>query len=779
MRLISCHIENFGRLHEYDHDFSEGCNYIVGHNGWGKSTLAAFIRVMLYGFEGEKKRIGHENERKRWLPWQGGVYGGSITFAYNGRTYKATRIFGAKAADDKFELRDAFSNLKLEDFSEQLGEELLGVNSESFMRTVYIGQNDVTTATTDGINAKIGNIADDSQDIDCFEKTVNRLNALLNQNSPSRVTGSIYRLRNEIMNLQSEIQTEGNLSEDIERLEKTIAEQEKSLTALADYMEANVSGQRRMSEYKDVQAVMQVYEKIVEDCREKTEEADNRRSRLPQELPKESEIKEHLEIAKVANNLRGQARGCEVDAKDIEYLAKLREKYSEGLISEDELIKIQHKWKDREMMLIDEASSKASIKVARAEVDSKLDNLRAPGRAFLGLAFVGAALIMALVAVFFSPKPLYMYAGIGMSVAVAMCGILFAVLIINNHKADMEDICARRYDEIAEQEKKLDDRIDMRLRLEKEVEKFFGDSGLRYSVDSVMEDIHDIRSEMDSYERILVRQKEYYEVLGEYEKTNGQVKEYLKGLGVTEDCDATEILSNMLHDIKSYEEASLAANNALRARERYEKEKDIETLKQVLVPEKLPEMAVLTEEYDQMNREALDISNSLKDNRHRLEAMYEKKSLLEDKINRLEELKEKHKKAEENYHNLELTSKYLSLAKESMTSRYMGPIKKSFDKYYDRIAGKNADIFRMDANINLSVEQMGAQHDIDLLSTGYRDLIGFCMRLSLIDAMYAEEKPMLILDDPFVNLDSAHKEKANELVRELAKDYQLICFTCN
>ena len=46
MRLISCHIENFGRLHEYDHDFSEGCNYIVGHNGWGKSTLAAFIREL-------------------------------------------------------------------------------------------------------------------------------------------------------------------------------------------------------------------------------------------------------------------------------------------------------------------------------------------------------------------------------------------------------------------------------------------------------------------------------------------------------------------------------------------------------------------------------------------------------------------------------------------------------------------------------------------------------------------------------------------------------------
>ena len=74
MRLINCHIENFGRLSGYDRDYTEGCNSILASNGQGKSTLAAFIRVMFYGFEGEGKRKTGENERKRYEPWQGGVY---------------------------------------------------------------------------------------------------------------------------------------------------------------------------------------------------------------------------------------------------------------------------------------------------------------------------------------------------------------------------------------------------------------------------------------------------------------------------------------------------------------------------------------------------------------------------------------------------------------------------------------------------------------------------------------------------------------------------------
>ena len=87
MKLISARIENFGKLSDVSFDFSEHCQIFCKENGWGKSTLAAFLCVMFYGFDGEKKRDELVNERKRYQPWQKGTYGGSVVFAVGGKSY--------------------------------------------------------------------------------------------------------------------------------------------------------------------------------------------------------------------------------------------------------------------------------------------------------------------------------------------------------------------------------------------------------------------------------------------------------------------------------------------------------------------------------------------------------------------------------------------------------------------------------------------------------------------------------------------------------------------
>lgn len=107
VKIISCYVENFGKLHDYSVDFSDGLNIVCEENGWGKSTFAAFVRAMFYGLEGERKRNLLENERKRYKPWQGGVFGGKLTFEIQGKTYQISRVFYDKEANDEFELRDA------------------------------------------------------------------------------------------------------------------------------------------------------------------------------------------------------------------------------------------------------------------------------------------------------------------------------------------------------------------------------------------------------------------------------------------------------------------------------------------------------------------------------------------------------------------------------------------------------------------------------------------------------------------------------------------------
>ena len=53
MRLLSVYVAGFGKLRDADFDFNKEITAICEKNGFGKSTLAAFIRVMLFGFEGE------------------------------------------------------------------------------------------------------------------------------------------------------------------------------------------------------------------------------------------------------------------------------------------------------------------------------------------------------------------------------------------------------------------------------------------------------------------------------------------------------------------------------------------------------------------------------------------------------------------------------------------------------------------------------------------------------------------------------------------------------
>ena len=104
MQIKKIHISNFGKLHEMQMDFSEGLNVINGENGWGKSTLAAFLKAMLYGMDVTTKRSLLENERRRYKPWQGGAYGGSMEFEANGKSYRMERFFGTKEREDKFAL---------------------------------------------------------------------------------------------------------------------------------------------------------------------------------------------------------------------------------------------------------------------------------------------------------------------------------------------------------------------------------------------------------------------------------------------------------------------------------------------------------------------------------------------------------------------------------------------------------------------------------------------------------------------------------------------------
>ena len=79
MRLIGLYVENFGGLHRFSLDFEAGITTVLQPNGFGKTTLAEFIRAMFYGFPRKGKTL-EKSRRQKYTPWNGGSFGGNLTF---------------------------------------------------------------------------------------------------------------------------------------------------------------------------------------------------------------------------------------------------------------------------------------------------------------------------------------------------------------------------------------------------------------------------------------------------------------------------------------------------------------------------------------------------------------------------------------------------------------------------------------------------------------------------------------------------------------------------
>ena len=166
MRLISCYIENFGGIHKFSYEFKEGLNCILQENGWGKTTLATFLKAMFYGMEKSTKRNLDENERKKYEPWNGGAYGGNLVFETDGEIYRIERFFGTKDKEDSFMLYDIKTGLESNVYSKNIGEELFGIDRVSFEQSIFMKQGKYAVSLTDSAAAKMSGLMAGGDDLD-------------------------------------------------------------------------------------------------------------------------------------------------------------------------------------------------------------------------------------------------------------------------------------------------------------------------------------------------------------------------------------------------------------------------------------------------------------------------------------------------------------------------------------------------------------------------------------------------------------------------------------
>lgn len=884
MRIVSCHIENFGKLSGVSLSFRQGCNVIFEENGWGKSTLAAFIRVMLFGFAEEKARDDLKNERKRYKPWQGGVYGGQLEFETEGEVYQITRVFGAKKKDDSFSLRKADTNLESDRFSDNVGEELFSLDCNSFCRTVFISQNDCETATTDGINAKIGNLADDTDDINNYETVNRKLQDLLNKMSPTRSTGSIYRMKNEIARLEESVRAGRNIDQTMEEVQKLLRQKLMQQRELKEVQAELLKKQKELGAYKDANSKLGKYTGICEEYVERKKQVEEEKAFFPKRIPKMRELEEMVaesaKLSMVEENVDFH-RMTEEEEHQYHYLKKLFGQYcptEEGLKKQSENIKqlqdirlsiAENRLPSEEMDRLNEYErrfkngvptqqqleevislynhgmdkrntlnqKKATLETLQSISQAELENDSGKSRTILRLLGVLIGMTMAAAGSFYAVFTAETMNG----AVVAFVGVMICVLsfLLGRKKSggtrlfgrDREDSSVDRLEqEIAEDEQFI-------WGVEQDTERFLADCGIGYQEGRILDYLYEIKGDIREYEQLLKKEQAFqdkelveqrrriideihvflyafypdivlreedlpiiidelkgqvkeYERLREkdtnvnradrmYGDTVAKIKDFISSISMEPESDMQKQLLDIQHHLQSLLVSYAEYKKIRKQKEAFEAKENVKELMQ-----EMPEES--NEDLEELNSQLADIAALLEqlyehiaDYNRQMNDLREVSDRGQEDEERLRSLREECEESEKRYEILKKTRELLEQAKISFTAKYTGPIRESFGRYYEMLSHEGGQRHRLDANNDVTIEEKGMQREPRFFSAGYRDMIGICMRMALVDAMYQEEKPFVLFDDPFANLDGDKTEGALQFLQEIGRKYQILYFTCH
>ena len=154
-------IKSFGRLTDMTLEFSDRVNVIEGENESGKSTIAAFIRYMLYGFtDGDGQGL---DERRKRINWDTHTASGSMYVRVGGKRYVISRSTTPTDDSERTTYREESSIVDTETGAPAFGklpagEVFFGIDAELFDNTAFIGQIGDSSIDEDSVKQSIENI---------------------------------------------------------------------------------------------------------------------------------------------------------------------------------------------------------------------------------------------------------------------------------------------------------------------------------------------------------------------------------------------------------------------------------------------------------------------------------------------------------------------------------------------------------------------------------------------------------------------------------------------
>ncbi len=838
MKLISCYIENFGCISQKEYFFDNGLTVINQENGVGKSTLVAFIKSMFYGLESYKVNSIGFPERLHYYPFAGGLFGGNLIFSHNDKEYKIERFFSEKSETGD-SLKVYLNGVETNELGNDVGKTVFGIDKQSFERIIFISSDEIDVKSTSSINAKLsefleGNIDDVSIDdaksiLETAQKRYKKSNKAVSE--ITKTQDLISELNNKISNVKSislslEQKNEQLIKREneIKELSEKIIESQKINQKINDYESyENLLSLKNLSKakieeitvkYKNGLPSKQEIEKIEEltiknrellasksssVLNEEIDFYNNQSTLFANGVPDEGVFSKVLSDIKELSSLDAKKQmlnssGLSENEKLILDKFSLNSPSSELVLETDGLVDT-FKRKSLEYQMMDEAvhtkpTAKRGI-ISACKILAIIFGVLAV--AGIGLLFINPILgsslsivsVLSLLAVGFvylnkkstvikgenveKLKLKLELSSLGDRIENVLAhygyltgdGVVYDYVEFKNAYEKYLTILNKNQSKVQNLsliEKAISD-------LELKLNGFF--ENFKLLDDSYFDRLTKLKSNVSKFLNIKLRlenaNKNASEIKVLIESNNQLINAFYTKYGVS-NLTFGEILkdiNSLDNECKNFEELTARAKEYKMIKGITEKPQvesvDLNYLNQTLITLQ-DALALLKRSIDADETEVEKLGNYESEKR--------------DAEERLSIYKRKHKL-------LVATSDFLNVAEQNLKDKYVKPIKDEFLAYacvLEKVLGEKVI---MTKNFEINFERNGKPRSDKHLSSGQKSICALCFRLALIKNMYKKAKPFIVLDDPFVYLDSEHLQKVKLLIEELSKDMQILYFTCH
>ena len=843
MKLLSAHIVNYGKLSDVSISFKDGLNSFCEQNGYGKSTIVSFIKAMFYGLAGYKSNSGFVERKHFYpfgggtfggnieFEYAGKSYRIERTFGEKSTTNDKLAVYCGSNPTD--ELGDV-PGVRVFGINCDSFERLLCINAE---KITISSSNDMNKK----LNNYIHDVNEDF-DIDNVLGQIKKT-AKNKKDEIKVLESSVKKLNSEINNLEHEktalddkyaVLNTAKTERDKAKADYIKAASFAAVAAKWQDLDSRTAGCLELekgigeikSRYKNGIPDLNDSLKIKEICdQKKSEEAQLKNSDIsPDDLSQYNNLKEKFKNASPSqqelDNLRSliddlqiaRQKYAQIESDEPDPDEKRLEEHFNSRPVDQEYLQSLEQYKqqldvlEQQLKGINKTIVVTTPKAVKPQANNKLP---------------AALLVLALLMILSGVGVLFVSLPVG--VILIVVGILLVTgdmfIYLNNKNK-------RFYEKMDEPEERDNpEYIEKNAQVNELRNKMLNELAFyRYKDKDPVELFFDLKSDAKQYNMILNRKnsakQQLESVKQEAKQTIGKLDAAFAKYGISSD-DYSKELDKLKGDVTRYNmlEKQITKNkddkNKLTGSIRQKDEQISAFYSKYCIPPQLDINSVIedireAQRLDAELRKRTDEINKFKaDNKlskrpemvdydlDELKAEEERKSTefrkideevdklensvsaLDDKKNTLEETMEKLGEAKAKIKLLERVKNEIVNADQRLKDRYIAPVKDKFSTYAKLINDAVGDNIKMDKDFRVSYDRFGELRSYEHLSDGNLSVCALCFRLAIMDNMFDDELPFIIMDDPFVHLDEKNFASTAKLLKDLCVNKQIIYFCCH